>query len=469
MQDLRKYWAARGDWFSSRGREERIKDYIALANQLVWKRQVSLLAAAVLAALYLDAFTIFTYYAVVAISEMLDLYLGYKAKDWDGKNPVMGGRILKRIVLNTAVSGVAISAFTISIAVQQPAVGHFLPLFFLFSAAVFAAMYNSQMMGVLVLRLSIYALAFLYIACLDVMRYLPPLSSPIWLEFFTTIFVLYFICDISMKFYSNYQDRLRQMKLLRDENERTKAALEVKSQFLATVSHELRTPLTSIIGSLELIKADKRQILPDGLKPVIGIAARNGQRLAALIEDLLDLQKLEAGEMAFHFQPLDANELVSEAVDSTAGYAGKLGIEVTTAFCPESCRIAGDHNRLIQVMSNLLSNALKFSHDGGAVHVRVEVINSRVRIAVQDNGVGIPEGAEECVFGKFSQVDSSDVRKVGGTGLGLNITKQIIERHNSTINYVSKLGVGSTFYVEFDRLTAGDGSDNVTDSLAKAA
>ncbi len=453
MKSLNTLWANRGDWFSSDGREQSIKDYIFLANQLVWKRQASFIAAAILAAIYFSPISVFAYYGVVALTEMLDVFLGRKSKAWDGQDPTVGRQILKRIALNTVISAMAISVFIINIAVQQTAPGHFTPLFFLFSASVFAAMYNSQMIGILLLRLSVYGFAFLFIAFIDVFRYLPPLRSEIWLEFFTIIFVLYFIGDISVKFYLTYQERLEQMKLIKEESERTKAALEVKSRFLATVSHELRTPLTSIIGSLELVKNDRLGLLPEPLKPVISIAARNGQRLASLIEDLLDMQSIEAGEMVFHFKPIDSNDLVYEAVESTAGYANKHGIHVTIAPCEGDCRITGDRKRLIQVMNNLLSNALKFSDEGGAVKVLVETLGARIRISVHDEGLGIPESAKDRVFGRFSQVDSSDVRKVGGTGLGLYITKQIVERHNATIDYVSELGVGSTFYIEFDRLT----------------
>ena len=111
------------------------------------------------------------------------------------------------------------------------------------------------------------------------------------------------------------------------------------------------------------------------------------------------------------------------------------------------------------MMNNLLSNALKFSEDGGAVHVQVERLEDKVRISVKDKGIGIPQGSEDAVFGKFSQVDASDIRKVGGTGLGLNISKQIIERHGARIDYISKLGVGTVFFIEFDRVTGEDGSD----------
>jgi signal transduction histidine kinase len=443
------------DWFNPVGREQRIKDYIQLSNQLMWQRQASFLAAALLAAFYFDPILTFVCYTAVVLTEVLDQLLGREARSWDGVNAVVGRRILKRIARNTLLSASAISLFIVEIALQQGMGGYFTPLFFLFSAAVFAAMYNSQMIGILLLRLSIYGCAFLFIALLDVIRYLPPLSSHIWLEFFTIIFVLYFIIDISLKFYFHYEERLKQMKLIQEENERTKAAYEVKSQFLSTVSHELRTPLTSIKASLEL--ADKGMLgdVPAGLKSAIGIATKNSQRLATLIDDLLDLQKIEAGEMAFHFAPVNVNDLVSEAVDSTGSFANKLGIAVTTALAPEECWIKADRNRLMQVLHNLLSNALKFSRQGGAVQVRVELHDARIRISVEDHGMGIPQNAKDRVFGKFTQVDSSDVRKVGGTGLGLNISKQIIEHHKATINYTSELGVGSTFFLEFDRLTDG--------------
>jgi signal transduction histidine kinase len=469
MKDFNSFWATRGDLFSSRGREQSIMDYLRLADELVWKRQLSYLVAAILASFYIDAITILAFYSAVALIELFDMALARKYLIWDGKDPVVGGKILKRITINTCLSALTISTFIVGMAVQQTSSGHMTPSFLLLSASIFAAMYNSQMILILLLRLSIYGFAFLFIAFLDVLRFFPPLNSPIWLEFFTIIFVLYFIADISVKFYLNYQERLHQMRLIKEENERTKAALEVKAQFLSTVSHELRTPLTSIMGSLDLVNNGVLGEVPEKLKPVIGMAAKNGHRLANLIDDLLDLQKIEAGEIAFHFKPLEANNLVNEAIESTAGYADKLGIHVTKVSREEDCRFIGDHSRLIQVMNNLLSNALKFSEEGSTVTVRVENHDTRIRISVQDEGIGIPEGAKDRVFGKFSQVDSSDVRKVGGTGLGLNITKQIIERHGATIDYISELGVGSTFVIEFDRLTDRDDACVSLDPEAEAA
>ena len=441
-----------GDWCSSRGREERVKDYINLVNQLVLKRQGSFFAAAVLASFYFDPVSIFLTYLVVVLTEVLDILLGRHFKAWDGKDPVVGRMILKRIIVNTAISAIAISVFIVNIALQQESSGHFTPLFFLFSASVFAAIYNSQMIGILMLRLSIYAVAFIFMSLIDVVRFAPPLSSEIWLQFFTIVFVLYFIMDISLKFYFGYQQRLEQMRRIKEENRRAIAALEVKSQFLATVSHELRTPLTSIIGSLDLIKNEAFGEIPKPFAPAINIAARNSHRLAALIEDLLDLQKIEAGEMTFKFEPLIVKDLVQEAVDSSAGYASKHGIKVSVRPCDEDIRICGDRNRLIQVMNNLLSNAIKFSSVGGTVDVSAMRLGSRVRICVADNGSGIPAGSKEQVFGRFTQIDSSDVRKIGGTGLGLNISRQIVGHHDGLIDYDSELGVGSTFYIEFDCL-----------------
>ncbi|WP_082631021.1 sensor histidine kinase [Roseovarius atlanticus] len=467
MRTLLKAWSPPGDWFTSQGREQRIKDYMVLSNGLIWQRQASFFAAAVLAAFYFDPLSVFACYSVVLLTEMLDQILGAQAKSWDGVDPVFGRKLLKRIAANTAISALAISVFIANIAVQQNAGGQFTSLFFLFSASLFAAMYNSQMIGILILRLSIYSVTFLFIAFLDVLRFAPPITSPIWLQFFTIMFVLYFIVDNSAKFYRGYQDRLQQMKLIEEENERTKAALEIKSQFLSTVSHELRTPLTSIIGSLELVNNGVLGEMPQNFKPVIDMATKNSRRLANLIDDLLDLQKIEAGEIDFQMEPICSNDLAREAIDSISGYASMLGISLELHVCKDECQIMGDRKRLIQVMNNLLSNALKFSKDDDAVKVFVENVGSRVRISVEDKGAGIPDFAEERVFGKFSQLDSSDVRRVGGTGLGLNISKQIVESHNAEIGYVSALGVGSTFHVDFERLEVMDRDEANVENMSE--
>lgn len=469
MRDRGSFWGCRADWFSSVGREQRIQDYLAQANALVWQRQGSFFAAAMLSAIYIDAISTLICYSAVVITEIGDQLLERRARSWDGHDPVFGREILMRIACNTVLSSAAISVFIGNIALQNSSSNHFTSLFFLFSASIFAAMYNSQMVGILLLRLFFYALCFLFIALLNIFPFFPPLSSRIWLEFFTIIFVLYFIFDVSMKFYRSYQERVEHIKLIERENELSKAALLAKSQFLSTVSHELRTPLTSIVGSLELLKNGVLGELPETARPTIGIAVRNGQRLANLVDDLLDLQRVEAGEMLFEFEPIDVNYLVNEAVDSATGYAKKFGIQIVTNIFSVDCRIRGDRNRLVQVMNNLLSNAVKFSEEGSTVTVGVETQGSRIRIAVEDRGAGIPEDAGERVFDKFSQVDSSDTRKVGGTGLGLNITREILKHHDATIDYVSELGVGSTFFIEFKCLTEGEGGIASHKSVADVA
>ena len=462
-------WAGWSKWFDSTGREQRIKDYVHLVTQLIWQRQAIFLAATLLAAFYFDPVRTFACYAGVLFSEVLDLLLIPQVRRWQIGDSRTGRKILMKITINTVISASAISFFVVNVAQQQAIGGHFTPLFFLFAASLFAAMNNNQMIGILLLRLSIYGAAFVYITFYDIVKYRPPLASNVWLEFFTIVFVLYFIIDISLVFYRNYQERLEQMKLIREENERTKAAYEIKSQFLSTVSHELRTPLTSIKASLDLLNTGVLGDVPDTLKPALSIAAKNGQRLADLIDDLLDLQKIEAGEMVFHFETINVGELVKEAIESTKSYGEHLGIHVTMVVPKDEVQIRGDQSRLIQVMNNLLSNALKFSNEGGTVQVRVEPKGDRVRICVQDEGVGIPENAHDRVFGKFSQVDSSDIRKVGGTGLGMNITKQIVERHDGRVDYESALGEGSTFYVEFDRIPQGDKPEVEDEPMAALA
>ncbi|GGL77164.1 sensor histidine kinase [Wenxinia marina] len=453
--------AGSSDWFDPRGREQQLKEYAGLLNQLIWKRQTSFLAAVVLAAAYFDTLVALLCYVFVLFTEFLDERLGRFARSWDGEDPVMGRRILRRIAFNTVLSAIGVCSFVISIAIQQTSGGHFTPLFILFSASLFAAMYNSQILSILILRLSIYLAGFVFVAFLDVFRYAPPLKSTVWLEFFTIIFVIYFLIDISWKFYLGYRRNLEQMKLVEKEAELARAALAVKSQFVSVVSHELRTPLTSIKGSIDLINSGAVGELPQKARSLLEIAGRNSHRLALLIDDLLDLQKMEAGEMSFRFEPLDVHATIHEAIESTSGFATKLGIHVQTELEAPGCTIMGDRNRLVQALQNLLSNAMKFSNEGGTVTVSARPIGSRVRVSVRDRGVGIPEGAEDRVFGKFTQVDSSEKRKVGGTGLGLNITKQIAERHDATIEYESELGTGTVFYMEFNRVTGSEAPEEV--------
>lgn len=433
--------------------ERRLKDYVAVSKKLLIQRQAIFFAAFVLGACYFRFDTAVQGYALVLLSEILDLVLSWRIEKWKDHSAKNARRFLVWVIANTAVSACAISYFVLATAFQQESGGHFTPLFFLFAASLFAAMNNHQMMLALSLRLLIYGATFFYIALMDILPSFPPIMDQLWLQFFTTIFVMYFIVDCSFAFLRLYRKGLLQLEELRIEHANTLQAYEVKSKFLATVSHELRTPLTSIKASVDAINSGVMGAVPDNIKPILTIAGKNSKRLADLINDLLDVQKIEAGEMMYHFSSVNLRTLVIESVEANKGFADSLGIAIATTFPEADAYVHGDEARLMQVMANLLSNGLKFSKNGSTVGVSVERHGTRVRICVADSGIGIAETSRKLVFGKFTQVDSSDQRSAGGTGLGMHITKQIVERHNGHIDYTSQLGHGSTFYVEFDEKT----------------
>ena len=233
----------------------------------------------------------------------------------------------------------------------------------------------------------------------------------------------------------------------RDITER-KLAEQRKLEFVSTVSHELRTPLTSIRGSLGLIAGGVFGELPEKMQAMLKLAHDNSARLSSLINDLLDVQKMEAGMMQFDFAALPVAQLLRHAVESNLLYGQQLGvsIEIDGRMPPHSVRV--DAGRMQQVLTNLLSNACKFSHPGGVVSVRARQIASRLRIEVQDFGPGIPDAFRGRIFQKFSQADSSDARAKGGTGLGLAIAREIVLHMGGEIGYDSSAGQGTVFYID---------------------
>lgn len=438
-------------WFRGDIRERQLKDYVGITSRLIWQRQSIFFAATTLTAFYFDPAKSFACYGAVLFTEVLDLILARRIHGWTDHSQEKARGYLAWILVNTVLSACAICLFVTTIALQQGIGGHFTPLFFLFAAALFAAMNNHQLVPALALRLTIYGATFFFITFLDIWRVNPPLSSELWLHFFTVVFVLYFIIDCSFMFLQQYRLRLRQLDELQKEHEKTMAAYQVKSQFVSVVSHELRTPLTSIKGSLDLLNSGVMGPVPDTMAPLIDIATKNSLRLSNLINDILDFQKIEAGEMSYNFEPLSVRCLVADAVDSNRGYADSLGIRIRGVLPGgDDTEVVGDESRLMQVMANIISNALKFSHSGGEVIVGYESVGAKVRIFVEDHGDGIPEHSRQKVFDRFTQLDSSDQRKVGGTGLGMNISKQIVEQHDGEIDYVSEVGVGTTFFVVLD-------------------
>jgi PAS domain S-box-containing protein len=222
----------------------------------------------------------------------------------------------------------------------------------------------------------------------------------------------------------------------------------MKSEFVSTVSHELRTPLTSIRGSLGLVSGGVAGALPDRAKALVEIAKSNCERLIRLINDILDSEKIESGRMPFDLQPHEMRPLLERALADNEGLAAQRKVKLVLHAPKQPLRVCVDSDRLLQVMANLLSNAIKYSPGEGQVLVLLGRHAGRVRVEVSDNGPGIPEEFRQRIFQKFSQADSSDTRQKGGTGLGLNISKAMLERMEGDLGFSSRVDVGTTFFFE---------------------
>jgi PAS domain S-box-containing protein len=230
---------------------------------------------------------------------------------------------------------------------------------------------------------------------------------------------------------------------VRDISEQRKLE-RMKREFVATVSHELRTPLTSIRGSLGLLAAGALGELPGEAQEVVQIAERNAIRLIGLINDILDLERLETGRMDLAIRPHEVAGVVGRAIDAVAGMAHGRGVKVEARSASGS--VQGDEERLVQVLVNLLSNAVKFSPEGGSVTIEAAPGDGGIEFRVSDQGRGIPESYREIIFNRFQQVEASDSRQKGGSGLGLAICKAIVEQHGGSIGVESQPGRGSTFW-----------------------
>jgi PAS domain S-box-containing protein len=230
---------------------------------------------------------------------------------------------------------------------------------------------------------------------------------------------------------------------IHDTSERREVE-RLKKEFVATVSHELRTPLTSIRGSLSLLVSGVLGELPREAKEVLEIADRNALRLIGLINDILDLERLESGRLEMHMREIELNDVLQRSAEAVRGVAEQQGIGLDLR--PTPARAWADPERLVQVVVNLAGNAIKFSPAGQKVTLEAETKPPFVEVRVIDRGRGIPEAFREAVFERFKQVEASDAREKGGTGLGLAICKAIVERHGGEIGVLSEEGRGSTFY-----------------------
>lgn len=241
--------------------------------------------------------------------------------------------------------------------------------------------------------------------------------------------------------------------IVRDLREHKKVE-RMKNEFIATVSHELRTPITSIRGALGLIDGGAMGEVPEKVAGLLKVAAANSVRLVNLINDILDVEKLEFGEVAFEMRRHDLCGLVRRSLEQNAGFARQYGVGLEFQGEAGPLWVTVDEQRLAQALANLISNAVKFSPMAGVVTVAVVTQGEGVEVQVTDRGPGIAAEHRTLIFEKFGQVDASDSRKRGGTGLGLNIVKTIVEKMDGEVNFRSTPGQGSTFYIRLPQAAA---------------
>ncbi len=225
-------------------------------------------------------------------------------------------------------------------------------------------------------------------------------------------------------------------------------ATQMKNEFVSTVSHELRTPLTSIKGYIDLILDGEAGEVNEIQQEFLGIVKENSDRLVELINDMLDISRIESGRIVLKVQPLDVAERVAGAVNTFRAVLDQQGRKVYVDLPEDLPLAAGDPDRVGQVLINFISNAIKYSPAGGNVSVSASVKGSMVRVAITDEGIGIAPEDQAKLFTKFYRVDSSLTREIGGTGLGLSICKSIIELLGGQVGVESTAGAGSTFWFE---------------------
>jgi signal transduction histidine kinase len=234
-------------------------------------------------------------------------------------------------------------------------------------------------------------------------------------------------------------------QLLAAQNERLRELDGLKDEFVSLVSHELRTPLTSIRGYVELLQDDAS--LSDDQRRFLGIVDRNSERLLDLVSDLLFLAQVDAGKLTFELKPVDLEAVVAHCIESSLPAARAKGVELSahTERLPE---LVGDSARLAQVLDNLISNAIKFTPEGGSVDVRAAPAGDAVVLEVQDTGQGLAEHEQSQLFQRFFRSSRASENAIPGTGLGLAIAKTIVERHGGRIELESAVDVGTTVRVE---------------------
>lgn len=236
-----------------------------------------------------------------------------------------------------------------------------------------------------------------------------------------------------------------------------RAIEKMKDEFVSVVSHELRTPLTSVKGALGLLVGGVTGPLPPKAQEMAQIALSNSDRLSRLVDDILDLQRIESGRLTMDRRSCELAALMKESAESVRLLAEGEGVTIVLFPCTAS--IHADQERIVQALVNLLGNAIKFSPHGGRIEFAAELTGHSVVFCVSDNGRGIPKDKLETIFERFQQVDASDAREKGGTGLGLAIVRSIVQQHGGRVWAESDLGTGSRFYVQLPLWGSGSAAE----------
>jgi PAS domain S-box-containing protein len=237
------------------------------------------------------------------------------------------------------------------------------------------------------------------------------------------------------------------LQIMNDITERKR----LENEFISLVSHELKTPMTSTIGALDLLNSGQLGTLSDRGQQILKVAIRNTERLIRLVNNILDLERMKSGKIAIEPVQCDLQPLLIQAIEIMQAMADKAQVQLQLEPC--SVLIKLDPDRILQTLTNLLSNGIKFTEPGGTVKLKARINGDICYLSVQDTGRGIPEDKLQSIFERFQQVDASDSRSKGGTGLGLAICRHIVEQHNGKIWVESVLGKGSTFYVSLPLTT----------------
>ena len=229
---------------------------------------------------------------------------------------------------------------------------------------------------------------------------------------------------------------------------------KAKDEFLSMVSHELRTPLTSLIGSLGIINHQSDN-LSDAMKPMMDIAVRNADQLLVIVNDILDLAKMEAGKLEMHFENVNLVELAQQSLQLNASYFERCACHASLNVDSnlKSVMVNADAQRVIQVISNFISNAAKFSREEGVINISIELDGDYAKLNITDYGEGIPEDQQSKLFKKFQQLGKEENQKLPGTGLGLNICKHIVDAHHGEIGFESDPDEKTTFFFKLKTIS----------------